>query len=544
MIELRSDIGKKLQPGQDCQEKQNDAVELRSDRGKNLHPDEYDAIPCQTIFDSEKIIMKALHSPTLNKQPDMPDVSDFALGEENAESEDRYLRNPSGNLLENEYALAQYIKNLIPMIIIGGRLYLFQAPCYRMLSDLEIVTEIKAALPQNLRQEASISCLKRVVNQLKTEKDLQLNLSEVEYDPHDVVFANGIYNTQTRTMREGRPADCYIAANATEFHPKKGKKYKDRDLERQVVDYFFESSAGGDKEIEKLLWTTLGVMLSTEAKFKAFFYLFGPPDTGKSLFGTLITRLIGPENCANILLSEVDAKYHGAELRGKLANISLDQPLLVIKNIGVFKQLTSGGSDVVTVEKKFGPVERLESRFIKFLFAGNHLPRLRENDDAFWSRMVLVPFEHQIKREDRDQNLLEKLLKRSDYIIWKAMKAYEDFLDHNMRFPACRRSEELKNGYIPVTANDKVRLFVEECCVCDPAAKAMTRELYDCYCKFCQSNGYVSGSLKAFSVLLKNELPLETFRFNSQRGYLGIRIKGAENPAYPTYPASSDDMIN
>lgn len=92
---------------------------------------------------------------------------------------------------------------------------------------------------------------------------------------------------------------------------------------------------------------------------------------------------------------------------------------IIIKDIGLFKQLTSGGSDVVTAEKKFGALGRPESRFIKFLFAGNHLPRLRETDDAFWSRMVLVPFENQIKREERDPDLLDKLLKRSDECVKK-----------------------------------------------------------------------------------------------------------------------------
>lgn len=235
------------------------------------------------------------------------------------------------SLLENEYALAQYVKKLIPMAIIGGHLYLFQPPCFRALDDTEIQTEIKAALPTNIRSEVTMACLKRVVNQLKTEKDLQVDLGTVHYDPYDFVFANGVYNIETQQMREGRPADCFIAANATEFHPKRGKnsQYKD------VVDRFFADASGGDREIEALMWTTIGAMLSTEARFKAFFYLYGPPDTGKSLFGKLIMRLVGQENCGNIQLHEIDAKYHGAELRGKLANINLDQPSVVIKNIGV-----------------------------------------------------------------------------------------------------------------------------------------------------------------------------------------------------------------
>lgn len=502
---------------------------LRSDRNKALIPDVDDTQV--SVAAGEKMLLKALNSPRINwhnELPDEPDMPDSVEEEETVVPSSQIrpqVGRASVDLLESEYAFTQYIKKLIPMAIVGGRLYLFQAPCYRLLSDQEILTEIKAALPRDLRKDISMAFLKRAITQLKTEKDLQIDLEEINYNPYDVIFANGIYNVQTGHMRDGCPMDCYIAANAAKFRPKKGKKIKFNDTERAVVDDFFTQASGGDKEIEHLIWTTLGVMLSTEAKFKAFFYLFGPPDTGKSLFGTLVTRLIGAENCANILLNEVDAKYHGAELRGKLANISLDQPSVVIRNIGVFKQLTSGGSDVVTVEKKFGPVERLESRFIKFLFAGNHLPRLRENDDAFWTRMVLVPFENRVEKEDRDPDLLEKLLDRSDYIILRALKHYKAFLDNNMRFPACRRSEELKNGYIPVSPNEKVRMFVDECCELVPDAQAMTQELYACYCGFCQSNGYSAETIKAFSTILKREVPLDTFRQNSQRGYRGIRIK-------------------
>ena len=507
-----------------------DATSLYSDRDESL-AGAFGNLDT-SAFDAEKIMERALLMPRINwrdgEMPDAPDMPDTVEKEEtpvlNSQIRPQVGR-ASVDLLESEYAFTQYVKKLIPMAIVGGRLYLFQAPCYRLLSDQEILTEIKAALPRDLRKDISMAFLKRAITQLKTEKDLQIDLEEINYNPYDVIFANGIYNVQTGHMRDACPTDCYIAANAAKFRPKKGKKIKSNDAERAVVDDFFEQASGGDKEIEHLIWTTLGVMLSTEAKFKAFFYLFGPPDTGKSLFGTLVTRLIGAENCANILLNEVDAKYHGAELRGKLANISLDQPSVVIRNIGVFKQLTSGGSDVVTVEKKFGPVERLESRFIKFLFAGNHLPRLRENDDAFWTRMVLVPFENRVEKEDRDPDLLEKLLDRSDYIILRALKHYKAFVDNNMRFPACRRSEELKNGYIPVSPNEKVRMFVDECCELVPDAQAMTQELYACYCGFCQSNGYSAETIKAFSTILKREVPLDSFRQNSQRGYRGIRIK-------------------
>lgn len=225
---------------------------------------------CPTIPAGEDLLLKALRAPT-NHEPDQPHVPDIA--EETILPVVKKKLSVSAapiaapvSLIDNEYALAQYVKKLIPMAIIGGHLYLFQPPCFRALDDTEIQTEIKAALPTNIRSEVTMACLKRVVNQLKTEKDLQIDLAVVRYDPHDFVFANGVYNLSAQQMREGRPADCFIAANAAEFHPKKGKnnQYKD------AVDRFFAEASGGDREIEALMWTTIGAMLSTEARFKAF----------------------------------------------------------------------------------------------------------------------------------------------------------------------------------------------------------------------------------------------------------------------------------
>lgn len=423
----------------------------------------------------------------------------------------------SANLVDDEYALTQYVKSLIPMVLIDGRLHLFREPCFRPLDDRELLTEIKAALPVEIRSKVPMPRLKRVLEQLRTEQDLERDLDRVAYDPCEIVFSNGVYNVKTREKRAGVPADLFVGANGTAFRPKRGK-------EGPNADAFFYEASSGDKEIEALMWTALGAMFSTEAKFKAFFYLYGPPDTGKSLFGKLCLRLIGAENCANILLHEIDAKYHGAELRGKLANISLDQPSVVIKNIGVFKQLTSGGSDVVTVEKKFGTIDRLDSRFVKFMFAGNQLPRLREYDEAFWSRMVLIPFEHQIPREQRDPNMLEKLLREKDYLIRKALKHYAKFLERGMRFPACRRAEELKCGVSITSPTDRVRQFVAACCELDTEARTLTRDLFARFYEFCREHGYHSGSEKAFSSCLKNELGFEPYRYASQRGYIGLRI--------------------
>ena len=229
-----------------------DATSLYSDRDESL-VGAFGNLDT-SAFDAEKIMERALLMPRINwrdgEMPDAPDMPDTVEKEEtpvlNSQIRPQVGR-ASVDLLESEYAFTQYVKKLIPMAIVGGRLYLFQAPCYRLLSDQEILTEIKAALPRDLRKDISMAFLKRAITQLKTEKDLQIDLEEINYNPYDVIFANGIYNVQTGHMRDGCPTDCYIAANAAKFRPKKGKKIKSNDAERAVVDDFFEQASGGDK---------------------------------------------------------------------------------------------------------------------------------------------------------------------------------------------------------------------------------------------------------------------------------------------------------
>lgn len=174
---------------------------LRSDRNKALIPDVDDTQV--SVAAGEKMLLKALNSPRINwhnELPDEPDMPDSVEEEETVVPSSQIrpqVGRASVDLLESEYAFTQYIKKLIPMAIVGGRLYLFQAPCYRLLSDQEILTEIKAALPRDLRKDISMAFLKRAITQLKTEKDLQIDLEEINYNPYDVIFANGIYNVQT-----------------------------------------------------------------------------------------------------------------------------------------------------------------------------------------------------------------------------------------------------------------------------------------------------------------------------------------------------------
>ena len=92
---------------------------------------------CPTIPAGEDLLLKALRAPT-NHEPDQPHVPDIAeetilpVVKKKLRVSDAPIA-ATVSLIDNEYALAQYVKKLIPMAMIGGHLYLFQPPCFCLL---------------------------------------------------------------------------------------------------------------------------------------------------------------------------------------------------------------------------------------------------------------------------------------------------------------------------------------------------------------------------------------------------------------------------
>jgi putative DNA primase/helicase len=86
--------------------------------------------------------------------------------------------------------------------------------------------------------------------------------------------------------------------------------------------------------------------------------LDGPGDTGKSTLLALFEELLGTRNVSNATLQSIaHDRFAGADLYGKLANISADLDAKAIQSTGVFKILT-GGQDSLRVEPSTATLSR------------------------------------------------------------------------------------------------------------------------------------------------------------------------------------------
>lgn len=100
---------------------------------------------------------------------------------------------------------------------------------------------------------------------------------------------------------------------------------------------------------------------------------------------------------------------------------------------GIIKELT-GGEPIL--------IRALHSDFVearpvfKLTISGNHKPEIRGTDDGIWRRVLLVPFDVQIPKEERDPHLGEKLWEeRAGILRWMA-DGLLDYLEGGLREPA------------------------------------------------------------------------------------------------------------
>lgn len=121
------------------------------------------------------------------------------------------------------------------------------------------------------------------------------------------------------------------------------------------------------------------------------------------------------------------------QVHGYIASCSMDAKKLftpdAIKHV---KGIT--GNDMMTAEQKFvQPFAYKPS--CKLVFATNHPLILQQRDDQFCERLVIIPFDHKIPKEEQDHDLLNKLKAELPAIFNKLLAAYLRLRKNNYIFP-------------------------------------------------------------------------------------------------------------
>jgi putative DNA primase/helicase len=229
-----------------------------------------------------------------------------------------------------------------------------------------------------------------------------------------------------------------------------------------------------------------GYCLTRETKFGKALLLLGPGADGKTLFLNVLKALVGTENCCSVSMSELDEIFNRSSLFGKLLNVSTEMTTKAIQS-DMFKAVVTGDAIQVAFKHK-NPFMLIP--YCKFAYASNKIPRVLDNSDGYFRRILPILFKHQYLEgdPDLDPDLEKKLMQELDGIFAWAVIGLHRLLKQNA-FTMCDETLDFMMKYRRY--NSPVMAFLQDCCsLANNEAETKLKDLYKEYRAFCSEGGY------------------------------------------------------
>lgn len=321
--------------------------------------------------------------------------------------------------------------------------------------------------------------------------DISIREDTAVADAKYIAFKNGIYNLDTDEIIDFSPN--IVITNKIPFNYNK-------DAQSELVDKTLNKLSINDKTIRKLLEESIGYTFYRRNELRKAFILIGDKSNGKSTYLDMIRTLLGHNNIASLDLKELGERFKTAELVGKLANIGDDIGDDFISNPAVFKKVVSG--DRLNVEKKGSNPFEFDN-YSKMLFSANNIPRIKDKSGAVISRLIIIPFEAKMSKDDQDFDPFIKYKLRQEecmeYMIKLGIDALKDVLKKSS-FTTCDKVQRELEEY--EENNNPILMFFKDIDKSE-VENQPTKEVYRKYNEFCLHNAFTPLSNIEFSKQVK-----------------------------------------
>lgn len=257
-----------------------------------------------------------------------------------------------------------------------------------------------------------------------------------------------------------------------------------------------------DKDAQKVLAQFIGYVLipNNVLSLEKALVLYGSGANGKSVVFNLITALLGNENVSNYSLESLtDANgYYRVKLGLVLLNYSSEISSRMDPTF--FKQLVSGEP----IQARSPHKEPITiSNYARLMFNTNTLPRDVEQNEAFFRRFIIIPFDLTIPEEKRDPDLAKTIIASELPGIFNWVLDGLRSLLEEKQFAKSRSISEMVLDY--KKKSDTVNMFLEnEYYQRDANEKLIVKGVYETYSNYCKTYGYKACSLKSFTDRLRS----------------------------------------
>ncbi len=386
--------------------------------------------------------------------------------------------------------LADYIRrNVIYKIVqdssTGGRMpYVYDQGVYRRCDKESFLSVIKKPVMDYNPCCVKMPRINEAYNQLMTDP-VSVYQEDLNADESIINFRNGLlYVSPTElTLRPHTPevlSTVQLPCN-----------WPEEPAPTPVFDQYMKTLTGDNKKVEQLLLEVGGVVISNVKgwRMKKALFLFGPGDTGKSVFRTVLESILGKENHATVDLKDFEARFATGRMYGKRLIGCSDISFARVTEMKIFKTVTGGDS----IFGEFKGEQGFTFIFNGFVIFGmNRLPMFGGDDgNHVYERIIPVRCKNVIPKENQDKMLISKLLSETEGICCKFVKALQTVLANGLIFtePECVIAE--REAY--VKENNSVIAFFTECMVhkadINLASRRIITVIYGVYREYCRLNG-------------------------------------------------------
>lgn len=291
----------------------------------------------------------------------------------------------------------------------------------------------------------------------------------------------------------------------------------------------FLRSSIPDQESRRVLQEYLGWCLlksnSKSTKFEKALFLIGRGSNGKSVIYEIINAVFGKINVSSLQLSELTTNSN-ARMSAKdcFINFCSDTERGGKIEHGVLKAMISGESVTFKSMRQNIFTQDWEP---KLIFNANSMPSHTEFTDAFFRRLIVIPFEVQFTGKDIDMGIADRVIKNElpGVLNWLIQGLQRLLI--NKRFSKCEKSEKYVGNY--KNESDTVSLWLLE--------KGITKSdtfnlesvngqvLYEKFCHYCAVSGikrFVPSKQKFYKRLDEDFNFLSRVNRGSKEYYLNV----------------------
>lgn len=392
--------------------------------------------------------------------------------------------------------VTEHLANNTLAFVLNEDFYAYQNGAYKKMQEAQVKGYIQDILKPKSRKTSDISSIYKSLMYhtllYTTDKDVNANTEIIN-------LKNGYYNLEKQQFEEGHNPGILSSIQIDSSY------YSNYSPEQHPTWTEFLNFALRDLELQTVLQEIMGYCLTNSNEAKKFFILKGVSNSGKSKVIELLSKLVGLENTSHVPLQELHG-FHLANIYQKILNVFADLPSKPITNENLIKVMT--GEDIVYANRKFKTPLEFENK-AKMLFSTNHMPRnLGDDAEAFYKRVIIIPFNYAKEDKDLDPKLMDKLLSEKDAIFMWMLEGAQRLYNNRFKFTNSAIVENEVRNY--KKDNSLVENFVKEKCEVGLDYYVSTVLLYKEFEKYCLAEG-----------LLKNEISTRNKFYSSLAEYCG-----------------------